>query len=115
MPASGFTSLLGFLVVIALIPVALWLLKRTPMGAGSAQGTMRAIGALPLSQNQRLITVEVGHGDQRKWLVLGVTPQQITTLHTMEPGADPMLPVGHPAPPFAQLLSRLRGDQGTPT
>ena len=113
MPASGFTSLLGFLVVIVLIPVALWLLKRTPMGAGAAHGTMRAIAALPLSQNQRLITVEVGQGDQRKWLVLGVTPQQITTLYTMEPGADPTLSAGQPTAPFAHLLNRLRGDQGT--
>ena len=114
MPGSGFTSLLGFIAVIALIPVALWLLKRTPIGGGAAQGTMRAIAALPLSNNQRLITVEVGQGDQRKWLVLGVTPQQITTLHTMEPGADAAPAAGTPVPlPFAQLLSKLRGDQGS--
>jgi len=113
MPASGFSSLLGFIVVIALIPVALWLLKRSPMGGGAAQG-MRAIASLPLSQNQRLITVEVGQGDQRKWLVLGVTPQQITTLHTMEPGADAAPSNGQPVvPPFAQLLNKLRGDQGS--
>lgn len=115
MPGSGFTSLLGFIAVIALIPVALWLLKRTPIGGGAAQGTMRAIAALPISNNQRLITVEVGQGEQRKWLVLGVTPQQITTLHTMEPGADAAPVTGAPAPlPFAQLLGKLRGDQGTP-
>jgi flagellar protein FliO/FliZ len=113
MPASGFTSLLGFIVVIALIPVALWLLKRTPMGGGAAHGTMRAVAVLPLSQNQRLVTVEVGQGDQRKWLVLGVTPQQITTLHTMEPGADAAPSAGAAVPPFAQLLNKLRGDQGT--
>jgi flagellar protein FliO/FliZ len=64
--------------------------------------------------SQRVITVEVGQGDQRKWLVLGVTPQQITTLHTMEPGADPAGSAGQPMPPFVQLLNKLRGDQGTP-
>jgi flagellar protein FliO/FliZ len=114
MPTSGFSSLLGFIVVIALIPVALWLLKRTPMGGGAAHGTMRAVAALPLSPNQRLITVEVGQGDQRKWLVIGVTPQQITTLYTMEPGPDAAPAAGQPVvPPIAQLLNKLRRDQGS--
>ena len=94
MPSSGFSSLLGFIAVIAMIPIALWLLKRTPIGGGAANGTMRAVAALPLSQNQRLVTVEVGQGDQRKWLVLGVTPQQITTLYTMEPGAEALKSAG---------------------
>ena len=115
MPQTGFTSLLGFLFVIAMIPVALWLLKRTPIGGAAANGHLRAIASLPLSQNQRLITVEVGQGDQRKWLVLGVTAQQITTLHVMEPGAEVTSPAtGQPVPPFAQLLNKLRGDQGHP-
>jgi len=118
MPSSGFTSLLGFIAVIAMIPVALWLLKRSPMGGGAAQGTMRAVAALPISQNQRLITVEVGQGDQRTWLVLGVTPQQITTLHTMAPGAEPVAPSAPQMPqmpqPFAQILGKLRRDPGNP-
>lgn len=115
MPTSGFTSLLGFIAVIVMIPVVLWLLKRTPLGGGAANGAMRAIASLPLSPNQRVLIVEVGQGDQRRWLVLGVTPQQITTLHTMDPGADEPLPqAGHPAAPFAQLLGKLRGEQGTP-
>lgn len=114
MPTSGFSSLLGFIAVIAMIPIALWLLKRSPMGGGAANGTMRAVAVLPLSQNQRLVTVEVGQGEQRKWLVLGVTPQQVTTLYTMEPGAEAVPPTGPAVPPFAQMLSRLRGEQGTP-
>ena len=114
MPGSGFTSLLGFIAIIAMIPVALWLLKRTPIGGGAALGTMRAVAVLPLSNSQRLVTVEVGQGDDRQWLVLGVTPQQITTLHTMAPGADAPPAAGTPVPlPFAQLLSKLRGEQGS--
>ena len=31
---SRFTSLLWFLAILALIPLALWLLKRTPLGGG---------------------------------------------------------------------------------
>jgi flagellar protein FliO/FliZ len=110
--SSGLTSLLWFVAILALIPVALWLLKRTPMGGASAGGVMRSVAALPLSASQRIVTVEVGQGESRRWLVLGVTPQSITTLHTMEPAAETTTPgATTPVPGFAQLLDRLRGQR----
>ena len=109
MISSGLNSLLWFIAIVAMIPCALWLLKRTPMGGASSGGMMRSIAALPLSQNQRIVTVEVGQGDERRWLVLGVTAQSITTLHTMAPQTEmPSAPA--PAPAFAQLLGKLRKD-----
>ena len=101
---SAFGSLLGFVAIIALIPIALWLLKRTPIGGGAAHGVMRTVAMLPISTSQRLLTVEVGTGDDKRWLVLGVTPAGITTLHSMAPQA--IAPVAAPLPPFAQLLAR---------
>jgi len=101
---SAFGSLLGFAAIVALIPIALWLLKRTPIGGGAAHGVMRTVAMLPISTNQRLLTVEVGTGDDKKWLVLGVTPAGITTLHTMAPQA--VAPQAAPLPPFAQLLAK---------
>ena len=101
-PSIG--SLLGFAAIVALIPLALWLLKRTPIGGGAAHGVMRTVAMLPISTNQRLLTVEVGSGDDRKWLVLGVTPTGISTLHTMAPQA--IAPQATPLPPFAQLLAK---------
>ena len=101
-------ALLWLVLIVALIPVTLWLLKRTPMGQGGAPGAPRHVAVLPLSNSQRLVTVEVGLGEQRCWLVLGVTPQSITTLHTMLPGAEPLDTMMPPAPAFAALLSRLK-------
>jgi len=108
------SSLIWFIAIIAMIPVALWLLKRTPMGGGGAgQGMLRSIAALPLSTNQRIVTVEVGQGEARRWLVLGVTAQSITTLHTMEPqGELPAAPMAPAVPGFAQLLGKFRQDRG---
>ena len=114
MASHGITSLLWFVAIIAMIPVALWLLKRTPMGGGASNGVMRSVAALPLSASQRIVTVEVGQGDARCWLVLGVTAQSITTLHTMAPQADAPAAAATPAvSPFAQLLARLRQDRGS--
>jgi len=115
MPSNGLTSLLWFVAIIAMIPVALWLLKRTPMGGAASNHLMRSVSALPLSPSQRIVTVEVGEGDERRWLVLGVTAQSITTLHTMVPQAETAVdPIGPTTTPFAQLLRKLRGNAGSP-
>jgi flagellar protein FliO/FliZ len=109
--SSGIASFLWFLAIVALIPASLWFLKRTPLGGGGGNGVMKSIAMMPLSTSQRIVTVEVGSGDEKRWLVLGVTPSSITTLHTMAAqdlaaasaaAAAPM----HPA--FAQILGRLR-------
>ena len=114
--ASAFTSLLWFIAILALIPLALWLFKRTSAGGAAAQGMMRTVAVLPLAPNQRLVTVEVGRGEARRWLVLGITAQQIATLHEMAPQDEgSSLPPAPAAAPFAQLLQRLqppRGDDG---
>ena len=112
----NFSSLLGplaaFVLILALIPTALWLLKRTPLGgAGSGHG-MRLVATLPLAPNQRIVTVEVGQGDDRRWLVLGVTPAGIHTLHSLAPQAELPTSNATPLPLFAQLLQRQRGAGG---
>jgi flagellar protein FliO/FliZ len=105
---TGWSGLLWFGLVIALIPLALWLLKRTPLGGGAAHGVIRSVAVLPLSASQRIVTIEVGSGAARRWLVLGVSPQSITTLHNMAAQADTPAPVAEAVTPFAQLLSRVR-------
>jgi len=110
--SPAFTSALWFAAILALIPVALWLLKRSPMGgagafgAGAGAGAPRQVGALALSPGQRIVTIEVGQGEQRRWLVLGVTAQNISTLHEMAPQAEAATSA-QVAPSFAQLLGRL--------
>jgi flagellar protein FliO/FliZ len=105
--------LFWFVAVIALIPLVLWLVKRTPVGRASGTGAMRSISVLPLSASQRIVTVEVGRGEARCWLVLGVTGQSINTLHTMAPQDDapspPAQPPSTPGTGFAQLLQRVQG------
>ena len=109
MTNGSLAPLLWFVGIVALIPLALWLLTRTPLGAAAAVGPMRTVSALPLSASQRIVTIEVGSGDDRLWLVLGVTPQSIRTLHTMAPpDPDPAPAAATPQTTFAQLLQRVR-------
>jgi flagellar protein FliO/FliZ len=103
------TPLLWFGAIVVLIPLALWLLKRTPLGGGAGSGPLRHVAALPLSASQRVAIVEVGAGSARRWLVLGVSAQAIHTLHTMDPLPDaPPAAPGEAGASFAQLLSRLK-------
>ncbi len=109
--------LLAFVLILALIPAALWLLKRTPLGGAGAGGAaaagLRLVGTLALAPNQRLVTVEVGSGDQRRWLVLGISQNGIQNLHSMPPQAEP--PAATPGlPGFAAWLQRHRGVQAGP-
>lgn len=121
MTGLNWTAVAWFVAILASIPVLLWLFKRSQMlGSHSATGAARVAAVLPLSASQRVVTLEVGRGDEKLWLVLGVTPTNITTLHTMAalapipptiPGNidDPVPRHGPPAATFAQLLGRLRG------
>ncbi len=109
MTSNGLSSLLWFIAILALIPATLWFLKRTPLGGGGGAGVMKSIASLPLSSSQRIVTVEVGSGEERRWLVLGVTPASITTLHTMAAQAVEVAPGAEVRPAFAQILGRLRG------
>ena len=115
---ASLAPLLWFAAILVAIPLVLWLLKRTPIGSAGAQASLRSVAVLALSPNQRVVTLEVGHGDARRWLILGVTPTSINTLHEMPP--QPLPEAGAaadagavPASPFAQALARLRTG-GTP-
>jgi flagellar protein FliO/FliZ len=127
MATGSWMSLLWFGVVLALIPGALWLLKRSGLAAGAARGAHagpRLTGSLALGPQQRVVTVEVGEGAERRWLVLGVTPQQITALHTLtSPPAAAQPPSAGPVGPavasigragFAQVLSSAMGRPARP-
>lgn len=106
-PSLGL-MVMWFLVVLALIPVTLWVLKRSGMaqGIGSQAGAMRTVAQHALGPGQRLVTVEVGEGEHRTWLVLGVTSNSIQTLHTLPPQAEPAAHAMQPG--FATLLQQVR-------
>ena len=72
-----------FVVLLALIPVALkWVQRRTVGGCTSVTSASKIISAIAVGPHQRVVTVEVGPEGARSWLTLGVTAQTITCLHS---------------------------------
>jgi flagellar protein FliO/FliZ len=115
MPSIGLT-VLWFLVIVAAIPLTLWVLKRSGVAQGALGGSpamFKTIAQMSIGQGQRLMAVEVGQGDDRQWLVLGVTPQSINILHTMAPQALPQSQPTAVHPAFATLLQRFSATQSS--
>jgi flagellar protein FliO/FliZ len=85
---TSLTPLLWLALVLVSIPAALWLLKRSGYAGLSsrvAPGSVRVVSQSVLSPQHRLVTIEVGQGGDRCWLVLGMTGQQISVLHRLVP------------------------------
>jgi flagellar protein FliO/FliZ len=76
---SMFQSLLGLLLVLAMIAGAAWLLKRFSVQPGSGGGAIKVIAGAAVGQRERVVLVEVGG----TWLLVGVAPGQVRALHTM--------------------------------
>jgi len=82
---------LGLVVVLALAVGLSWLLRRHVLPRG---GAIRVIGGLPLGSRERLLLIEV---DETR-LLIGVTTQQIQTLHVFPP-MPPFAMTPDPPPP----------------
>lgn len=75
-----FTVVAGLVFVLVLVFGCGWLVKRFSGMPSARTGAIKVISVLPVGSRERLALVEVG-GQQ---LLLGVTAQQINTLHTFD-------------------------------
>lgn len=107
-PLSGaavFQVLFGLLVVIAVILLLAWAVRRVNVLPGQRSG-MQVVAVLPLGQRERAVLVQVG-GQQ---LLLGVCANQVTLLHAFdEPVVEPRQP-GDGA--FARKLQEIIRQRG---
>jgi flagellar protein FliO/FliZ len=109
MTSSSLMPLLAFVAVVALIPVALWLLRRSGYAGAANDGLLRAVSSLALSPSQKVVVVELGHGATARWLVLGVSAERITPLTTLDAPLDVPPAVRSPqAATVNQLLAKWR-------
>ncbi len=88
--------LLGLLLVVMIIFFITWILRRLPGIQTGGQGLIRVVDSLHVSPRDRLLLVEI----DKQQLLLGVTTQNISTLHVLSE------PVSRSAP-RAEVASRL--------
>ncbi|MDX2218584.1 MAG: flagellar biosynthetic protein FliO [Burkholderiales bacterium] len=101
-------SVIGLVVVLALIMACAWLAKRfgNRVGGGKTQ-LLKTISALPVGQRESVVVVELGE----QWLVLGVAPGRVNALAQLPRQALPEAEQAAGAKAFAQLLARARPEQ----
>lgn len=92
----------GLLLVFGLLFLAAYLLRKFNPGHGFGKmGPMRVVGGLMIGPRERIVLLEVGD----VWLVVGLSPGQIRTLHTM-PKGDVSLASAEEKP-FGQWLKQM--------
>ncbi len=86
---SFFQVLLGLIVVLALLAVVAWSLKRFNLGRVAGNAPVKIVGGVAVGNRERVIVVEVA--DQ--WIVVGVAAGQVRALSTLpRPPAAPLTP-----------------------
>ena len=99
-----FQLLLGLLLVIGLIFVLAWVMRRVQRVGPNSGQVIELVSSRALGPRDRLMLVQVGN----EQILLGITPGRITPLHVLKE------PVQVPAresvtPEFAQQLMKLMG------
>ena len=114
-PLAGLGQMLfGLAIVLGILAACVWLLKRFSSPV-RANGLLRVLGVTAVGPREKVMLVEVGE----KVLMLGVTPNNVQTLHVFERGELPLesmsvTPSGKPGNIFSaafadRLTQALKG------
>jgi flagellar protein FliO/FliZ len=83
-----------FLVVVACLPIVTkWLVRRNVLGQGGVGASTKILAVVAVGPHQKVVTLEAGSENERLLLILGVTPQQITCLHSAPVASQAVAPV----------------------
>jgi flagellar protein FliO/FliZ len=83
-PTGGVLKMvMGLAVVLAVMALITWVLKRMMPGAGGQQSVVRIVGGVSVGSRERVVVVEVAD----RWIVVGVAPGQVNGIANLEIGA----------------------------
>jgi flagellar protein FliO/FliZ len=77
--------ILSLILVLGAVALVAWIMKRLNLPQHGAANLLKVISGVNVGQRERIVLVEVND----TWLVVGVAPGQVRTLHTMPKGAFP--------------------------
>ena len=93
--------LVGLSLIIGILFVAAYLVRQFNGGQRFGQnGPLSIVGGLSIGPREHIVVVEIGE----TWLVVGVVPGQIKTLHTLARGE---LPASSDTKPFSHWLRQM--------
>jgi flagellar protein FliO/FliZ len=103
--SSAFQMFFGLILVLALFFICAFLVRRFNGGKTFGRsGPLKILGGLAVGPRERILLVEIGES----WLIIGIVPGQIKTLHTL-PKGEFSLPETNEKP-FAFWFRRCVGD-----
>ena len=83
-PSGGILKMvLGLVIVLAVMALITWVLKRMLPGVGNKQSVVRIVGGINVGSRERVVVVEVAG----RWIVIGVAPGQVNGIANLEIGA----------------------------
>lgn len=95
---------MALLLIIGLLLGTAWAARKVSGGKMFGQGNMRVISGIALGPKERIVLVEV----EDQWLVIGIVPGQIRTLHTLPKGSDIATEAASTPPAFVDWLNTIR-------
>jgi len=75
----------SLILVLAAVAVVAWIMKRINLPQHGAASLLKVISGVAVGPRERVVLMEVND----TWLVVGVAPGQVRTLHTMPKGVIP--------------------------
>ena len=101
--------ILGLALVLGLIVLASWLLRRFGAGPAASGSIVRIVTAASVGPREKVVLVEV----HDSWLVLGVAPGRVSMLHQLPRQA--IATAAQPVPQgFGRWLAEARRRQSPP-
>jgi len=98
-------TVLGLLVVVGLIFVLAWLLRRMQGSAQRGAPVIEIVGTRAIGPRDRLLLVQVG----KEQILIGHTPGSIEALHVLAEPVEVPAAARQATPEFAQRLLELMG------
>ena len=97
-PTGGvFKMVLGLAVVLAVMALITWVLKRMVPGVGNRQSVIKIVGGVSLGAREKVVVLEVSG----RWIVVGVASGQVSRLANLESGSTKLtedIPTGRGMP-----------------
>lgn len=84
-PTGGVLKMvIGLAVVLAVMALITWVLKRMVPGVGNKQSVIRIVGGVSVGSRERVVVLEVAG----RWIVVGVAAGQVSSLANLESGTN---------------------------